>query len=55
LVHRLVKECSGRLGVAFLGDERFNDFTLVINGTPQVVCLAVDANEDLVEVPTPLW
>ena len=52
--HHLLEEfqCSGL--VAGLGGEGFQDFTLVINGPPQIVLLAVDLHKHLVEVPAPM-
>ena len=35
-------------------DERFEDFALVINRTPQIMALAVDLDEDIIEMPAPL-
>jgi hypothetical protein len=40
--------------IAFLRDEGFEDLAPVINRAPQVVTLAVDPAEHLVEVPAPV-
>jgi len=40
--------------IAFPRHERFEDFRLVINRTPQIMALAIDPDEDFIEVPAPL-
>ena len=37
-----------------LGDEDLEHLALMIHRTPEIVCFAVDPDEDLVQVPAPL-
>ena len=50
----LSKEAQSRRFVSFLGDIAFEDLALMIDGAPQIVRLAVDLYEDLIEVPAPV-
>jgi hypothetical protein len=52
--YRPFRECHGRLAIALLCHEHLQDFAFVINRSPEIVQLTVDANENLVEMPLPL-
>ena len=51
---RLLHERQSRGFVPFLGDVALQDFTLLVDRSPQVMTLAVDLHEHLVEMPFPL-
>jgi hypothetical protein len=42
------------LAIAALGNKGFEDFAFMVDGTPKVVDLAVDANKHFIQMPTPL-
>ena len=48
--HRCLEGLKRGFAVARLGDIAFEDLTLMINGSPEVVGFAVDRHEDFVEV-----
>ena len=50
-LQQLAEEPSGSGGVSSTLDEDVEDISILVNGTPQVVSLASDADEDLVEEP----
>ena len=52
--HCFLQEFQGSSLVAFLGDEAFQHFALMIDGTPEIVGFAPYLHEHLVEVPLPL-
>ena len=54
LSHRLLEEFQCGFLVACLGDEAFQDLPFVVHRAPQVVPLAVDLHEHLVEMPLPV-
>ncbi len=43
-----------QLAVSLLADKRFKDFSFVVDRPPEVVNLAVDPHENLIQMPTPL-
>jgi len=51
---RLLEEPQGRRFVPLLGDVAFQDLALMIDSTPQIVRLAIDLYEDLINVPAPV-
>jgi transposase len=53
-LERLPQEFQRRLVVTALADESFQNISFVIDGTPQVMRLAVDLHEHLVEMPLPV-
>lgn len=53
-LQRLLEEAQSSRIIPFLGDIAFQDFTLVINGSPQVMRLSIDLHEDFINVPTPI-
>ena len=53
LTHRFLKEFQCGLLVACLRDKAFEDFALMINGTPKIVPLAVNFHEHLIQMPAP--
>lgn len=53
--HRPLQECHCRLPIAFSCHEHLQDFAFVIDGAPEIVQITIDANEDLIKVPSPLW
>lgn len=53
LAHCFSKEFQRRLLVSHLRHEAFQYLAFMIHGPPQVVPLAVDLHENLVQVPTP--
>jgi len=52
-LHRPLQELKGGLAIPPLRGEHLEHLTFVINGAPQVVHLAVDPDEDLVQMPAP--
>ena len=52
--HRFFQKDKRRLLVPGLGDVALQDFSFMIDGSPQVVLDAIDLHEDLIEVPLPL-
>lgn len=54
LAHCFLEELKRSPLVAGLRHEALEDLSLVINGSPEVVSLAVDLHEHLVEMPSPL-
>ena len=54
LSHRFLEEFQCSFLVSGLRDKAFQNFNLVIDRPPEVVPLAVDLHEDLVEMPTPI-
>jgi hypothetical protein len=48
------KENLSGLAIASPGNKGFQHFPLVINSTPQIVCLANDLHKDLIEMPFPV-
>lgn len=50
----LLQESQRSGSVPFLRDEAFQDFALMIDGTPKIMTLTVDFYEDLIEVPAPV-
>lgn len=53
LLHRFLQEFQRGLLVSGLRHDAIKDLTLVISRAPQLVHLAVDLHEHLVEVPSP--
>jgi hypothetical protein len=53
-LERFLEEFQRRSRVPRLGDVGFQHLALVIDGTPEVVHLAVDLHVDLVEMPPPM-
>ena len=54
LSHRFLEEFLCGFLVPGLGHKAFQNFTLVIDGAPEVVPLAVDLHENLVEMTPPV-
>ncbi len=52
--HDFLKKNHCCLAVASLGNKGFQNLTLVVNGTPQVICLAIDLHKYFVQVPSPV-
>jgi len=53
LPHGFLQEFKRCLLVAGISHKAFQNLALLIDGPPQIVSLAVDLHEHLVEVPTP--
>ena len=53
--HHFAQKLQHCLAIAAPGNIGFEDFALLIDGAPKIVDLAVDADENLVQMPTPLW
>lgn len=53
-LQRLLHEPQCRRFVPILGDVAFQDLTFVIDGSPQVLRLAIDLYEHLINVPAPV-
>ena len=54
LPHCFLKEFQRGLLVQCLGDEALQDLTLVIDGSPEIVPLAVDLHEHFGQMPSPM-
>ena len=54
-LHRFLQEFQCGLAITFLRHECLKNFTLMIDSPPQIMSLAIDPNEDLVQMPFPLW
>ena len=52
--HRFAQKPQSSLAISLLGDENFKDFSFVIDRPPEVINLAVDAYENLIQMPAPL-
>ena len=52
-LHRFLEKPKSSLAISRLGDEGFQDFTLVIDGPPEIVGFAIDPHKDFVNVPPP--
>ena len=50
----LLQEPQCRRFVPFLGDVGFQDFTLMVDGSPEIMGLSVDFHVHLIQVPAPL-
>lgn len=50
--HGFLQKSQCGLVIATLGDKGFQDFTIVVNCAPQIMCLAIDPHEHFVQVPT---
>ncbi|MGB7301434.1 MAG: hypothetical protein WBD34_19095, partial [Burkholderiaceae bacterium] len=44
------KEAPGCLSIAFLLHEYINDFSILIDGTPQIMLFPVDLDKDLIKI-----
>ena len=53
-LHRPFKKLYGGLLISPFRGEYFEYLAFVIHGAPEVMCLAIDPNEYLVQVPSPL-
>ena len=53
LLHCFLEEFLRSLPVSRLRDKAFQDLAFVIYSAPEVVPLAIDLHEDLVEMPSP--
>ena len=53
-LHGIPEEFQRCFAIPALCDIAFQHFTFVINSTPQVVRLAVDLHENLIQVPLPV-
>jgi len=51
--HRLSEKAKSGLFISGLGDKSFEHFAFVINRPPEVIQLAIDANKDLINMPSP--
>jgi hypothetical protein len=54
MLHRTLQELQGGLAIPALAGENLEYLAFVINRPPQVVRLAIDPHEHLIQVPTPL-
>ena len=54
LLQGFLQKHQSRCFIALFRNETFEDLALVINRTPQIMTLAVDPDEHLVEVPAPV-
>lgn len=52
--HRSLEKLEGRPAIPTLGGEDFEHLAFVIHRSPEVMCLAIDLHEHLVQVPSPL-
>ena len=52
--HRFAQKPQRCLAIAALGDIGLEDFALLVDGASKIVDLAVDADENLVQMPAPL-
>jgi hypothetical protein len=53
-LHQLFQEVQGDLAITLFGGNTFKHLALVIHGSPEIVGLAVDLQQDLVEMASPL-
>ena len=53
LAHCFSKKFQGCLLVTCLGNKTFQNLTLVIHCSPEIVALSVDLHEDFIQVPLP--
>jgi hypothetical protein len=54
MLQGFLEEPQSRRFISFLGDIALEHLTLVIDGPPEVVSLAVDLHENLIKVPAPM-
>ena len=52
-LHRTLQKLQRCLAIPPFRGKNFQHLPFVINGTPEVMCLAVDADENLVKMPAP--
>jgi len=52
--HDFLEESQGFELVPGLGGVSFQNFTFMIDGTPQVMCFAIDLHEHLIHMPSPV-
>src|ERR671933_875901 len=50
-LEQLLEEALGRLGIAPALNQDVEDLAILVHGAPEIVQLAADADEDLVQVP----
>lgn len=54
-LHRLLQKFKHSLAISLLCDVGLKDFTLMIDGSPKIMNLAINPNEKLIQMPPPLW
>ena len=54
-LHRALERGERRLAIAAFYGKDLQHLALMIDSAPEIVRLAVNPHEDLVQVPTPLW
>ena len=52
--HKLLKKYDRCLAISALGNIDFQHFVLMVDGSPNVICLAIDLYEDFVKMPFPV-
>jgi len=52
--HDFFEESQSRLAVASLAHKGLQDFTLVINSPPQIMCFTIDEYKHFIKMPTPV-
>ena len=50
-LHQFPEECQGGLAVSLLRDKGLQHLAFLVHGTPQVMVVAIDFHEHLIEVP----
>ena len=53
MAEELAEETLGRLGIPAILDEDVQNLAMLVDGSPQVLLLASDPHEDLIEEPRP--
>jgi|TARA_R110000824_G_scaffold93223_1_gene225609 hypothetical protein len=52
--HDFLEELQRSITISPPGNKVFQNFSFVIDGTPQVMCFTIDLYEDFVQMPTPV-
>ena len=54
-LHRAPQKLKRSRAISLFRGVDLEHFTFMINRAPQIMCLAIDTHEHLVQVPAPLW
>lgn len=54
LARSIAYRSQRRLAITALGNKRFEAFAFMVDGAPKIMDLTVDADEHLIQMPTPL-
>ena len=52
--HDFLEENHCCFAVASLGNKGFQHFSFVVDGTPQVMCFAIDFDKNFIQMPSPV-